>query len=184
MEKTKRQYFQVIQDCKQLFEKKLHDYGAAWRILRPESLTDQIFIKANRIRTIQQTQNKKIQEDETAEFMGIVNYSVIYLIQLELGVASQPDLNPEECLVLFDEKVKAAYDLMAEKNHDYGEAWREMRISSMTDLILQKLFRIKQIEDNKGQTLISEGLEANVFDILNYAVFCLILISEKKSVAI
>ncbi|QYN48999.1 DUF1599 domain-containing protein [Apibacter sp. ESL0432] len=178
MEKTSEQFDSVISVCKELFIKKMIDYGSAWRILRLPSLTDQIYIKANRIRTIQEKGNQKISEGIDEEFLAIVNYSIMALIQLEKGIAENPDLNLEEAVQLYDEKVSQAKNLMMHKNHDYGEAWRDLRISSITDLILQKLLRIKQIENNEGKTLVSEGLDANYFDILNYSVFALILHQE------
>lgn len=178
MEKTSEQFDSVISFCKELFIKKMIDYGSAWRILRLPSLTDQIYIKANRIRTIQEKGNQKISEGIDEEFLAIVNYSIMALIQLEKGIAENPDLNLEEAVQLYDEKVSQAKNLMMCKNHDYGEAWRDLRISSITDLILQKLLRIKQIENNEGKTLVSEGLDANYFDILNYSVFALILHQE------
>ena len=174
---TSQQYDSVITICRSLFINKMKDYGSAWRILRLPSLTDQIFIKAQRIRSLQENEVRKIDEDETGEFIGIINYSIMALVQLELGVVDQPDLNVEEATQLYDEKVKLTKDLMEAKNHDYGEAWREMRVSSLTDLILQKLLRVKQIEDNKGKTLVSEGIDANYQDMINYAVFALILIN-------
>jgi hypothetical protein len=152
----------------------MKDYGSAWRILRLPSLTDQIFIKAQRIRSLQENEIRKVQEDETGEFIGIINYSIMALIQLEKGVVEQPDLNLEEASRLYDEKITETKSLMENKNHDYCEAWREMRLSSLTDLILQKLLRVKQIEDNKGKTLVSEGIDANYQDMINYAVFALI----------
>ena len=178
MQKTLKQYDNVTSVCKSLFEKKLHDYGSAWRILRLSSLTDQIFIKAQRIRSIQKNIDQKIDEGINSEFIGIVNYSIMALIQIEKGIVEQPDINISEALKLYDEKIKSTYDLMLKKNYDYGEAWREMRVSSLTDLILQKLLRVKQIEDNKGKTIISEGIEANYQDIINYSVFALILLDE------
>jgi hypothetical protein len=158
----------------------MKDYGSAWRILRLPSLTDQIFIKAQRIRSLQQNEVRKIDEDESGEFIGIINYSIMALIQLELGVVEQPDLNLEKATELYDSKIKQTKALMEAKNHDYGEAWREMRVSSLTDLILQKLLRVKQIEDNKGKTLVSEGIDANYQDMINYAVFALILMNYNK----
>ena len=175
---TSQQYDSVIAICRSLFINKMKDYGSAWRILRLPSLTDQIFIKAQRIRSLQENEVRKIDEDETGEFIGIINYSIMALVQLELGVVDQPDLNVEEATILYDEKVKLTKDLMEAKNHDYGEAWREMRVSSLTDLILQKLLRVKQIEDNKGKTLVSEGIDANYQDMINYAVFALILMKK------
>ena len=171
---TSVQFEQVIASCRDLFSKKMHDYGAAWRVLRPSSITDQIYIKVNRIRTLQMTDVKMVDESEEDEFVAIVNYSIIGLIQLEKGLSDDLNESPEEILKLYDQYAKEARELMERKNHDYGEAWREMRISSITDLIYQKVLRTKQIEDNKGKTLVSEGLDANYFDMLNYAVFCLI----------
>lgn len=178
MEKTLEQYQSVISECRGLFEKKLQDYGAAWRILRLSSLTDQIYIKANRIRSLQENSERKVDEGEESEFIGIINYSLIALIQLEFGVVNQIDFDVEKSLQEFDKQVNIAIQLMQKKNHDYGEAWREMRVSSITDLILQKILRIKQIEDNKGKTIVSEGLDANYLDMVNYAVFALILMRE------
>ncbi len=177
---TSQQYDSVIAICRTLYINKMKDYGSAWRILRLPSLTDQIFIKAQRIRSLQENDVRKVDEDETGEFIGIINYSIMALIQLELGVVDQPDLNVEEATQLYDAKVKLTKELMEAKNHDYGEAWREMRVSSLTDLILQKLLRVKQIEDNKGKTLVSEGIDANYQDMINYAVFALILNPIKK----
>lgn len=180
MLKTSLQFDKVIAECRDLFSKKMHDYGAAWRVLRPSSITDQIYIKVNRIRTLQITDKKMVDESEEDEFVAIVNYSIIGLIQLEKGLAEVLDDNHEEILQLYDKYATEARQLMERKNHDYGEAWREMRISSITDLIYQKVLRTKQIEDNQGRTLVSEGLDANYFDMLNYAVFCLIKFSEKE----
>ena len=180
MQNTINQYNEVSAICRNLFEKKLADYGAAWRVLRPSSVTDQIYIKVNRIRTLQMTDKKMIDEDEEEGFIAIVNYSVIALIQLDRGVSEVLDKEDKaEIMALYDDFIQKARDLMEKKNHDYGEVWREMRISSMTDLIYQKILRTKQIEDNEGKTIVSEGLEANYFDMLNYAVFCLIKLSEK-----
>jgi hypothetical protein len=175
MKNTSQEYNKVISVCRTLFINKMSDYGSAWRILRLPSLTDQIFIKAQRIRTLQENEVQKIDEDEIGEFIGIINYSIMALIQLELGVVDQPDLDVEKATQLYDAKIKLTKDLMEAKNHDYGEAWRDMRISSLTDLILQKLLRVKQIEDNKGKTIVSEGIDANYQDMINYAVFALIL---------
>lgn len=175
MNNTSQEYDKVIGICRELFIKKMKDYGSAWRILRLPSLTDQIYIKAQRIRSLQENKIQKIEENEASEFIGIINYSIMALIQIELGIADQPDLNVEVAVKLFDEKSAQAKLLMEDKNHDYGEAWREMRVSSLTDLILQKLLRVKQIEDNKGKTLVSEGINANYQDMLNYAIFALIL---------
>lgn len=174
MQNTSKQYDDVIFKCKDLYNKKMKDYGSAWRILRLPSLTDQIFIKAQRIRGLQQNDVRKVDEDEVSEFIGIVNYCIMALIQLDKGIAEQPDLSVEEALVLYDDKVTVAKQLMDDKNHDYGEAWREMRVSSLTDLILQKLLRVKQIENNAGKTIVSEGIDANYQDMINYAVFALI----------
>lgn len=178
MSNTSQEYDSVITICRQLYINKMKDYGSAWRILRLPSLTDQIFIKAQRIRSLQENDVRKIDEDETGEFIGIINYSIMALIQLDKGVADQPDLNVEDATKLYDEKVLLTKTLMEAKNHDYGEAWREMRVSSLTDLILQKLLRVKQIEDNKGKTLVSEGIDANYQDMINYAVFALILMKK------
>jgi hypothetical protein len=175
MKNTSKEYDSVIATCRALFINKMKDYGCAWRILRLPSLTDQIYIKAQRIRSLQENEVRKIDEDETGEFIGIINYSIMALIQLELGVVDQPDLDVVKATELYDAKVKLTKDLMEDKNHDYGEAWREMRVSSLTDLILQKLLRVKQIEDNKGKTLVSEGIDANYQDMINYSVFALIL---------
>lgn len=175
MKNTSKEYDTVIALCRSLFINKMKDYGCAWRILRLPSLTDQIYIKAQRIRSLQENEVRKIDEDETGEFIGIINYSIMALIQLELGVVEQPDLEVSRATELYDTKVKLTKDLMEAKNHDYGEAWRDMRVSSLTDLILQKLLRVKQIEDNKGKTLVSEGIDANYQDMINYSIFALIL---------
>ena len=179
MSDTSKQYDAIISNCRSLFEKKMKDYGSAWRILRLPSLTDQIFIKAQRIRGLQQNEVRKVDEGEASEFVGIINYCIMALIQLEKGIVEQPDLELEESLQLYDEKVSLTKQLMMDKNHDYGEAWRDMRVSSLTDLILQKLLRVKQIEDNQGKTLVSEGIDANYQDMINYAVFALIHLNEK-----
>ena len=174
MTRTTEQFNTVIARCRDLFEKKMHDYGSAWRILRLPSLTDQIYIKAQRIRSLQEKEVRRVDEDETSEFMGIINYAIMALIQLKKGGVQEPDLKVSEALDLFDTEVDAIRALLEDKNHDYGEAWRDLRISSLTDLILQKLLRVKQIEDNEGKTLVSEGIDANYQDIVNYAVFALI----------
>ncbi|MDO9261654.1 MAG: DUF1599 domain-containing protein [Flavobacteriaceae bacterium] len=174
MQATSKQYDAVITKCRTLYINKLKDYGSAWRILRLPSLTDQIYIKAQRIRQLQENPVRKVQEDEQSEFIGIINYAIMALIQLEKGIVEQPDLSVEQATELFDKHVAISKSLMEDKNHDYGEAWREMRISSLTDLILQKLLRVKQMEDNKGKTLVSEGIDANYQDMVNYAVFALI----------
>lgn len=174
MNLTIEQYNLAIDKCKDIFKKKTTDYGTAWRILRTSSLTDQIFIKANRIRTIQETGHSKIDEGVEDEFIGIINYCVMALIQLHLKNDSRLELKPEETFHLYLDFINRARSLMEQKNHDYGEAWRDMRISSLTDLILMKILRVKQIENNSGKTLISEGIDANYYDMLNYAVFALI----------
>ena len=179
MQDTSKQYDAVITTCKTLFTKKMSDYGSAWRILRLPSLTDQIFIKAQRIRSLQQNEVRKVDEGELSEFIGIINYCVMALIQLEKGVVEHPDLSTEEAIALYEEQIVITKKLMEDKNHDYGEAWRDMRVSSLTDLILQKLLRVKQIEDNQGKTIVSEGIDANYQDIINYAVFALIHLSEE-----
>ena len=158
----------------------MYDYGAAWRILRIPSLTDQLFIKAQRIRGLQENKEHRIEEGQKTEFIGVVNYSIMALIQLEQGVVEQPDYSTTEALLHFDRQFENAKGLMEAKNHDYGEAWRDMRVSSLTDLIIQKLLRIKQIEDNQGKTLVSEGLDANYLDIINYAVFALIHVQNSE----
>jgi len=178
MPDTSKQYDAIINSCRNLYINKMKDYGSAWRILRLPSLTDQIFIKTQRIRGLQQNAEQKVDEGEVSEFIGIINYSVMALIQLEKGVVEQPDLNLEEAVIEYDKHVAETKQLMMDKNHDYGEAWRDMRVSSLTDLILQKLLRVKQIEDNQGKTLVSEGIDANYQDMINYAVFALILLEE------
>ncbi|PWH81449.1 DUF1599 domain-containing protein [Brumimicrobium oceani] len=180
MSETVEQYTKVISKCREIFQKKTKDYGTAWRILRTSSLTDQIFIKAQRIRTIQETGHNKVGENIEDEFIGIINYCVMALIQLHEGENLALELDAEEAEKLYDKYTKNALDLMITKNHDYGEAWRDMRVSSLTDLILMKILRVKQIENNKGKTLISEGIDANYFDMLNYSVFALIHLTFKK----
>jgi hypothetical protein len=175
---TSNQYDSVVEQCKNLFTKKMSDYGSAWRILRLPSLTDQIFIKAQRIRQLQENDIRKVDEGEKSEFIGIINYSVMALIQLELGVVENPDLSSDEATELYNKHMTITKELMENKNHDYGEAWRDMRVSSLTDLIIQKLLRVKQIEDNKGKTLVSEGIDANYQDMINYAVFAMIHLNE------
>jgi len=174
MQNTSQQYNAVVEECRSLFIKKMSDYGSAWRILRLPSLTDQIFIKAQRIRQLQENAVRKVDEGEKSEFIGIINYSIMALIQLELGFVETPDLSTKEATELYDKHSAITKQLMENKNHDYGEAWRDMRISSLTDLILQKLLRVKQIEDNKGKTIVSEGIDANYQDMINYAVFAMI----------
>lgn len=174
MKDTRQQFEHVISMCRDLFAKKLHDYGAAWRIMRPVSVTDQIFIKANRIRSIEIKGVTMVDEGIRPEFIGIVNYGIIALIQLDLGYAEKDDLSEQDALDLYDRYAKKAFDLMMAKNHDYDEAWRSMRISSYTDLILMKIYRTKQIEGHNGTTLVSEGIDVNYLDMINYAVFGLI----------
>ena len=157
----------------------MKDYGSAWRILRLSSLTDQIFIKAQRIRSLQTKKTRKVDEGQASEFIGIINYSIMSLIQIEKGIVETPDLDLEAAVNLYDIQLAKTKSLMENKNHDYGEAWRDMRISSLTDLIIQKILRIKQIEDNKGKTLVSEGIDANYQDMINYSVFALIHLEEK-----
>lgn len=178
---TEKEYKEVIDRCHQLYDKKLKDYGPAWRILRLPSLTDQIFIKANRIRSLQTKDSHLVDEGIEPEFIGILNYSIMAIIQLRLGVVEKPDIDNAKASELYTQVAQEAYDLMMRKNHDYDEAWRRMRVSSMTDLILMKLLRVKQIEDNHGVTIVSEGLDANYYDIINYAVFCMIQLNEAKA---
>lgn len=176
---TSQEFDSVIAVCRALFLKKTNDYGTAWRILRPASITDQIFIKAQRIRTLEEKKISKVGEDITSEYIGIVNYCVIAMMQLELSPQDPLELDTEKVTELFDAYVNATKELMFAKNHDYGEAWRDMRISSLTDLILMKILRVKQIEDNLGKTLASEGVAANYQDMLNYSVFALIKLGVK-----
>lgn len=179
---TGKQYDAATEKCSEIFLQKLQDYGAAWRVLRPSSLTDQILIKARRIRSIELKGEQKIKDSIADEFIGIVNYAAIALIQIELGISDEDDLPPDEAARLHGEFLQKAKKLMLAKNHDYDEAWRDMRVSSFTDLILMKLFRTKQIEDNAGKTLASEGVDANYFDMINYSVFALIkLVVEPNS---
>lgn len=174
MEKTTLEYTNVMNVCREVFEKKSHDYGPSWRILRPSSLTDQIFIKAQRIRTIQETGENKVGESFEDAFMAIVNYCIMAIIQLRHEAKINDEMSVDEAVAAYRIVEKEAFELMEKKNHDYGEAWRDMRVSSLTDLILSKVLRIKQIEDNAGLTLVSEGVEGNYFDMLNYSVFALI----------
>jgi len=180
-EKTSIEYKQVISNCKTLFARKTRDYGTAWRILRLPSITDQIFIKAQRIRSIQEKGVQKVDDPISDEFIGIINYCVIALIQLELEGSSKTEMTVEELEPMYDKTVHETYALQQDKNHDYGEAWRDMRVSSITDIILMKLLRVKQIEDNEGKTLVSEGVKANYQDMINYAVFAIILLKESKN---
>ncbi|MEE4257058.1 MAG: DUF1599 domain-containing protein [Bacteroidales bacterium] len=181
MDRTIQQFENVIALCRDVFLKKMKDYGFAWRILRTPSLTDQIYIKASRIRSIESKGVSKVGEGSIPEFIGIINYSIMALIQLELGVAEEEDLDQKTGLEFYDKYVSEAQKLLLDKNHDYDEAWRNMRVSSLTDIILMKLLRVKQIEDNDGKTSVSEGLDANYFDIINYAVFALIQLTEEQA---
>ena len=181
LEQTLIQYDRAFENCARLFEAKTFDYGTAWRVLRLSSLTDQLFIKANRIRTIQETGEARIDEGIDSEFMGLVNYSFLALIQCKLPLDTSLDLKPEEAISMYRNAFHETRDLMIRKNHDYGEAWRDMRVSSLTDLILMKLLRVKQIEDHAGETQVSEGIDANYQDIANYAIFALILLEEYTS---
>jgi hypothetical protein len=176
--KTISQYDAQLSKCREIYLKKTKDYGTAWRILRPSSLTDQLYIKAKRIRSIEEKGEQKVDEGIENEFIGLVNYSIMALIQLEMPTDAEIELSETEAAEHYDKYAAKTRDLMIAKNHDYGEAWREMRISSLTDLILMKLLRIKQIEDNKGKTLISEGLDAGYQDIINYSLFALIRLNE------
>jgi hypothetical protein len=173
-DKTEQKFEKIIQKCRSIFLTKMKDYGSSWRILRISSLTDQIFIKATRIRSIESKGIHKVDEGIIPEYIGIVNYCVIALIQLDLGEEGEQDLSPEVAEKLYNKHIYSALDLMLNKNHDYGEAWKEMRLSSLTDIILMKLMRIKQIEDNMGKTFISEGIDANYQYIINYSIFALI----------
>ena len=173
-EKTNGQFEQAVAECRTLFEKKLHDYGASWRLLRPTSLTDQLFIKAKRIRQLETTGLSLVGEGIRPEFIGLVNYGIVGLIQLEKGCSDTVDTTPEEAMKLYDGYAREALELMKRKNHDYDEAWRDMRVSSYTDLILTKIQRVKEMEDLAGKTLVSEGIDANYMDIINYSVFALI----------
>ena len=175
---TEKQFDSIILKCIEVFSTKMKDYGSAWRILRLPSLTDQIYIKAQRIRSLQTKKTSKINEGQVSEFIGIINYSIMSLVQIDMGIANEPDMNYNDSIKNYNKHVAIVKDLMKDKNHDYGEAWREMRISSLTDLIIQKLLRVKQIEDNNGETLVSEGIDANYQDIINYSVFALILINQ------
>jgi hypothetical protein len=171
---TSSEYDAIVKICKELFIKKTRDYGTAWRILRPSSITDQIFIKAQRIRTIEDKKINKVGDDIIGEYIGIINYCIIAIMQLELNADAPQELNPDDVEITFNQKVRETKDLMMDKNHDYGEVWRDMRVSSLTDLILMKILRVKQIEDNDGKTLASEGVIANYQDMVNYAIFALI----------
>ena len=181
MHQTEREYRAVIERCQDIFSKKNQDYGPSWRILRLPSITDQIFIKAQRIRTIQENGFSKVNEGEVPEFMGIINYCVMALVQIKLGENKNLTLATAELTAMYDVEMGDVMELLFSKNHDYAEAWRDMRVSSMTDIILMKLFRIKQIEDNEGQTIVSEGVQSGYQDIINYAVFCLIKLGYEKA---
>ena len=180
MSNTAQQYNTIIAKCQDIFTKKTKDYGTAWRILRTSSLTDQIFIKAQRIRTLEEKGISKVGEGIEDEFIGIINYCIMAIIQLELANDEELELDHERATALYLKYFNVARELMENKNHDYGEAWRDMRTSSFTDLILMKLLRVKQIEDNKGETIMSEGIDANYYDMVNYAVFALIQFSEQE----
>jgi len=182
MSNTAAEFDVIIAKCSDLFLKKMKDYGTAWRILRTTSLTDQIFIKAQRIRTLEQKGESKVGEGIIPEYIGIINYCVMAIIQLELGTTIEEDNNEEKIATLHAKHLQTAKDLMANKNHDYGEAWRDMRVSSLTDLILMKILRVKSIEDNEGKTIVSEGLDANYLDMINYSIFAMIRLGEAQSV--
>lgn len=181
--KTEEQFKSTMSECRNLFMKKLHDYGASWRILRPSSLTDQLFIKAKRIRSIETKGEALVDEGIRPEFVALINYGIVGLIQLEKGYVDSIDITPDEAMKLYDTHAQQALELMTRKNHDYDEAWRSMRISSYTDFILTKLQRIKEIEDLNGATLVSEGIDANYMDIINYAVFGVIKLTEQQQQA-
>jgi hypothetical protein len=176
--RTSTQFDEQLKHCREIFQKKTHDYGTSWRVLRPKSLTDQLFIKAQRIQTIEEAKTKMVDEDERSEFIGLINYAIIGLIQMQLKDDKRIELTEQEAVELYDRQAAEIKALMLAKNHDYGEAWRDMRVSSFTDLILMKLLRIKQIEDNNGKTLVSEGIDAGYRDIVNYSIFALIKLNE------
>lgn len=180
MKDTSSQYDKVISQCREMFKNKTQDYGTAWRILRPSSLTDQLYIKASRIRSIEEKGESRVEDPVSLEYVGIINYSIMALVQLDNQEMEELDVETDKVLGWFDKYTKATKGLMLAKNHDYGEAWRDMRVSSITDLILMKLLRIKSIENNDGKTIISEGLDANYMDMVNYAVFAMILMDEQK----
>lgn len=182
MGQTSEQYQQIIRSCREIFKQKTLDYGTSWRIARSSSMTDQIFIKANRIRTIQETKVNRVGESIEGEFGAIVNYCIMAIIQWRSPENLGLELDDKEALGLYDAVAQEAYELMEKKNHDYGEAWRDMRVSSLTDMILMKLMRVKQIEDNNGKTRVSEGIDANYFDMLNYAVFALIHLTNEEKI--
>ncbi len=178
---TLESFDEIMAACRELFLKKTVDYGTSWRILRPASMTDQLYIKAKRIRSIEEKQQQKVEDRVEDDYFGLINYSIMALIQLELPEDAPIELPPEDAVVRYDAKVALTRELLEAKNHDYGEAWRDMRIASMTDMILQKLLRVRQIEDNAGKTLVSEGLDANYLDIINYAIFALIKLNEQNA---
>jgi hypothetical protein len=180
MEKTNAQFEQTLAECRALFEKKLHDYKASWRILRPQSLTDQLFIKAKRIRSLEIKKESKVGEGIRPEFLALINYGIIGLIQLEKGFSDEVDVDNREAMALYDKHAREALELMLKKNHDYDEAWRSMRVSSYTDFILTKLQRVKEMEDLHGATLVSEGIDSNYMDIINYATFGAIKLGDEK----
>lgn len=180
--KTDKEFEDVMHECRSLFEKKLTDYGASWRILRPTSLTDQLFIKAKRIRSLEISGHSLVGEGIRPEFIALINYGIVGLIQLEKGFSDTVDMTPDEAMKLYDAHAKQAFELMKKKNHDYGEAWRDMRISSYTDFILTKIERVKEIESRGGRTLVSEGIASNYLDIINYAVFGAIRLKKSEQV--
>ena len=177
-EKTDQEFKSVMQECRSLFEKKLHDYGASWRILRPSSLTDQLFIKAKRIRSLELKKESLVGEGIRPEFIALINYGIVGLVQLEKGFVDAVDMSPSEAMTLYDRHAEEVYELLLKKNHDYGEAWRDMRVSSYTDFILTKIERVKEIENLQGKTLVSEGIDSNYMDIINYSVFGAIKLKE------
>lgn len=179
---TNQEFKEVMEECRGLFAKKLHDYGASWRLLRPTSLTDQLLIKARRIRSLEITGQSLVGEGIRPEFIALINYGIVGLIQMEKGFADKVDMTPEEALALYTQHAKEAFQLMTRKNHDYGEAWRSMRVESYTDFILTKIERVKELEDIHGKALVSEGIEANYMDIINYAVFGAIRMKEKLGI--
>jgi len=178
MANTSQQFDEQIKKCRDIYQKKTHDYGTSWRVLRPKSLTDQLFIKAQRIQTLEEKQTQMVEDNIEGEFIGLINYAIMGLIQMELPADAPLELPESEAISLYDKHATEIKNLMLAKNHDYGEAWRNMRVSSFTDLILMKLLRIKQIEDNQGKTLISEGIDAGYRDIVNYSIFALIKLNE------
>lgn len=178
---TLEAFDEIMAECQELFSKKTKDYGTSWRILRPASLTDQLYIKAKRIRSIEEKQVQKVADSVEDDYRGLINYSIMALIQLELPEEAPLELPPDMAVAYYNEKVALTRQLLEAKNHDYGEAWRDMRVASITDMILQKLLRVRQIEDNAGETIVSEGLDANYLDIINYAIFALIKLNEKNA---